>query len=68
MRTVKTASGATAVQIMWFSRRRSRSIEHIGPAHHDAELVALKSAAAERLSAGRRCLSSAWAPRLARSR
>ena len=52
MRTVKTASGATAVQIVWSSRRGSRKIEHIGSAHDDAELEALKAAARQRLAAG----------------
>ena len=36
VRTVKTASGATAVQIVHSSRRGSRDIEHIGSAHDDA--------------------------------
>lgn len=52
MRTVKTASGATAVQIVWSWRRGSRSIEHLGSAHDEVELAALKAAAAARLSAG----------------
>ncbi len=52
MRTVKTSSGATAVQIVWSWRKGSRSIEHLGSAHNDVELVALKAAAAERLAAG----------------
>ena len=52
MRTVKTKSGATAVQIVWSSRRGSRSIEHIGSAHDDVELEALKAAAAQRIAAG----------------
>jgi Transposase DDE domain len=52
VRTVKTASGATAVQIVWSSRRGSRSIEHIGSAHDDHELAALKAAADQRVSAG----------------
>lgn len=30
VRTVKTAAGATAVQIVYCSRRRARDIEHIG--------------------------------------
>jgi hypothetical protein len=42
-RTVKTASGATAVQIVYSSHRGSRDIEHIGSARDDAEL--LKAAA-----------------------
>jgi hypothetical protein len=50
VRTVRTASGARAVQIVHSSRRGSRQIEHIGSAHDDAELVALKAAAAARLA------------------
>jgi hypothetical protein len=42
VRTVKAASGATAVQIVWSSRRGSRQIEHVGSAHDDPELEALK--------------------------
>ena len=38
VRTVTTASGATAVQVVWSSRRGSRNIEHIGSADDDAEL------------------------------
>ena len=56
VRAVKTASGATAVQIVWSTRRGSRSIEHLGSAHDEAELAALKAAAAERLSAGQAVL------------
>lgn len=52
MRTVTTASGATAVQIVYSSRRGSRSIEHIGSAHTEQELAALRHVAAERLAAG----------------
>jgi hypothetical protein len=55
VRTVKTTSGATAVQIAWSSRCGSRSIEHLGSAHDEAELVALKPAATERLAANQRC-------------
>ena len=49
---VKTKSGATAVQVVWSSRRGSREIEHIGSAHDDAELEALKAAAGQRIAAG----------------
>lgn len=56
VRTVKTASGASAVQIVWSSRRGARSIEHIGSAHDDTELAALKAAAAERLAGGQTVL------------
>jgi hypothetical protein len=52
VRTVKTASGATAVQIVYSSRRGSRDIEHIGSAHDDAELAVLKAAAQQRMAAG----------------
>jgi hypothetical protein len=52
VRTVKISSGATAVQIVWSWRKGSRSIEHLGSAHDDVELAALKAAAAERLAAG----------------
>jgi hypothetical protein len=52
VRTVKTASGATAVQIVYSSRRGSRDIEHIGSAHDDAELELLKAAARQRMAAG----------------
>ena len=52
VRTVKTASGATAVQIVYSSRRGSRKMEHFGSAHDDVELEALKAAAARRLAEG----------------
>jgi hypothetical protein len=52
VRTVKTSSGATAVQIEWSSRRGLRSIEHLGSAHDEAGVAALKAAAALRLAAG----------------
>jgi hypothetical protein len=51
-RIVKTSSGATAVQVAWSYRRGSRNIEHIGPAHEDPELEALRAAARRRLAAG----------------
>jgi hypothetical protein len=51
-RTVKTASGATAVQIVYSTRRGSRDIKHIGSAHDDAELELLKAAAGQQLAAG----------------
>jgi hypothetical protein len=57
VRTVKTASGASAVQIVWSSRKGSRQIEHLGSAHDDAQLEALKAAAAQRLAAGQQTLS-----------
>jgi hypothetical protein len=42
VRTVRTGPGAAAVQILYSSRRGSRDIEHIGPAHDEAELELLK--------------------------
>jgi hypothetical protein len=50
VRTVKTASGATAVQIVHAKRRGARRIEHVGSAHDEQELQALKTAAAQRLA------------------
>jgi Transposase DDE domain len=52
VRTVKTSSGATAVQIVWSTRRGSRKIEHLGSAHDEAGVAALKAAAVQRLAAG----------------
>jgi hypothetical protein len=52
VRTVKTASGAIAVQIVWSSRRGSRSIEHVGSAHNDAQVEALKAVAQQRIVEG----------------
>ena len=52
VRTVKTKSGATAVQIVYSSRRGSREIEHLGSAHDEAGLETLKAAARQRLAAG----------------
>ena len=52
VRTVKTGSGATAVQIVYSSRRGSREIEHLGSAHDDAGVEVLKAAARQRLAAG----------------
>ena len=52
LRTVKTSSGATAVQIVHSSRRGSRDVEHLGSAHDDVEVELLKAAARQRLAAG----------------
>lgn len=52
VRTVKTASGATAVQIVWSNRRGSRTIEHLGSAHDEAGVAALKAAGAQRIAGG----------------
>jgi hypothetical protein len=52
VRTVKTKSGATAVQVVYSSRHGSRDIEHIGSAHDEAELEVLKAAARQRMARG----------------
>jgi Transposase DDE domain len=52
VRTVKTTSGAMAVQIVHSSHRGSRDIEHVGSAHDEVELELLKAAARQRLAAG----------------
>lgn len=62
MRTVKTASGARAVQIVHSTRRGSREIEHIGSAHTEADLELLKAAAQQRLVAGQGELDLALQP------
>jgi hypothetical protein len=52
VRTVKTASGARAVQIVHSRRKGSRDIEHIGSAHDEVELELLKTVARQRIAAG----------------
>ena len=52
VRTVRTSSGAVAVQVVWKSRRGSREIEHLGSAHTAAEVEVLKAVAAQRIAAG----------------
>jgi Transposase DDE domain len=56
VRTVRTASGAMAVQVVWSSRRGSRRIEHLGSAHDEAKVAALRAVAAERIAAGQQVL------------
>src|SRR6516164_2765118 len=62
MRTVKTTSGATAVQVVWSSRRGSREIEHLGSAHDEAQLEALKAAARQKIAAGQQELDLGLQP------
>ncbi len=52
VRKVKTASGATAVQIAERRSGRDKVIEHLGSAHTDAELTALLETARARLHPG----------------
>ena len=56
VRRVKTASGATAVQIMHKKGREVIGIDHIGSAHNEAELEWLLSEAQDRLHAGEQML------------
>ena len=56
MRTVKTASGATAVQIVWSSTRWARKIEHLGSARDEQQLSALRAAGEENTAAGQTLL------------
>ncbi len=51
VRTARTASGATAVQVMYSSQRGSREIGHLGSTHDEAEPEALKAAAQQRAAA-----------------
>ena len=56
IRRVRTASGATAVQIAEKDGRRNKIIEHVGSAPTDAELAALLETARGRLLAGQQML------------
>ena len=56
VRKVKTASGATAVQIVEKRGGVRRIVEHVGSAHSDAELAVLMQVARERLHAGQQVL------------
>ncbi|MBK8463307.1 MAG: hypothetical protein IPL36_09800 [Nigerium sp.] len=49
VRTVKTGSGSTAVQIVEKRNGRCRIVEHVGSARDDAELAVLMSQARQRL-------------------
>jgi hypothetical protein len=47
---------------MWSSRRWSREIEHLGSAHDEAELEALKAVAQQRIAARQRELDLGLEP------
>ena len=49
IRRVRTASGATAVQIAEYAEGRERVVEHVGSAHTAAELGVLLERAGDRL-------------------
>ena len=51
IRTVPTASGATAVQVIWQYTNRKPVLDHLGSAHTEEEL-ALLTAQAQRLIDG----------------
>ena len=50
MRKVRTASGATAVQIVCKSGGVRRIVEHLGSAHDEAELAALLEVGRQRIA------------------
>jgi transposase len=52
LRKVKTASGATAVQIARRENRRDVVVEHLGSAHSDAELAALMQVGRRKIEEG----------------
>lgn len=52
VRKVRTASGATAVQIAERQDGRDRVLEHLGSARTDAELAALVAAARRKVYPG----------------
>ena len=56
LRKVKTASGATAVQVVAKSGGVRRIVEHLGSAHDEAELAALMHLGHQRLLAGQQVL------------
>ena len=56
MRRVKTASGATAVQIVHKRGRTVLGIDHIGSAHDEDQLALLLETARQRLHAGQQAL------------
>lgn len=56
VRTVKTGSGAVAVQIVWGSRGGSRRIEHVGSGRGEGEVSVLKGVAQQRIRGGQQDL------------
>src|SRR5262245_55459697 len=45
IRTVRTASGATAVQVVWYEKNATKLAKHIGSAKNEDELKILRSLA-----------------------
>ena len=62
LRKVKTASGATAVQIAVKDGRRDRVLEHLGSAHSPAELEALLQIGRQKLHQGQLSLDLGLEP------
>ena len=56
LRKVKTASGATAVQVVVKENGVRRIVEHLGSAHDEAELAALMHLGRQRVLAGQQVL------------
>lgn len=56
IRTVKTASGATAVQVIFSERGGSKKMEHIGSAHTPDDLAVLKAKAHRLIDGGQMSL------------
>ena len=52
MRTVKTRSGATAVQIVWSTHHGVRDVEHLGSGHCPVEVGLLVAAGRQRIAGG----------------
>ena len=68
VRRVRTASGATAVQIVHKRGRTVLGIDHIGSAHDEGQLAMLLETARARLNAGQQMLPIEDAARLAAGR
>lgn len=62
VRKVRTASGATAVQIAESVHGRRRIVEHIGSAHTEGELAALIAVARGKITAGQQPLDLGLEP------
>ena len=62
LRKVKTASGATAVQIVEKKHGQRKIVEHLGSAHTEAQLAALMHAGRAKLAAPSRNWTSTPGP------
>lgn len=51
IRTVRTASGATAVQVIWYEKNSTKVAKHIGSARNDQELSVLRRIAEQYIRA-----------------